>query len=477
MLSRLRCGGFLLPLLLALVLNACGDEEAPNTETLTLREMLGLSSQHVAEMSSSQRANFAKVLFETWEAQATEPMEPEFLVLPKELQVEGGTAEQPPMAYVQVHDTARAELGLEVLLNSALLTNGDSVRRQALAFHPNDLGIELQGLLVAKTLEQGEFIGQLYFAETWGAVESDGLDGQSERERAEALSSVWERYLALAGVEAPAVLVVPAPRAPMAIMYASANQALLVNPNLLYLFGEGGGGSGALGVRELSLVMPFVDLCVRDQQQRCDDCFGVNGNPASPECAPLFEGGDAVAECEALALTEQEGFRLLCLNQSASLNTACMAVGDPGATCGLTDPALTIDELQTARTLLTDEGCQQLLADCEAQRIAPAPVTPAPAAPPPLPPSGNHHNANNCTNDCANECLSAGCEVGLSVLFEIACQACVDSASEGDSGGCGSACEGDGVQDSGAESANQGAVGVVFALPFLFLFGVWWREK
>ena len=473
-----RPGVLLIGLALALLwLPSCGDEEAPGPEVLTLRELLGLSSQRIAEMDPTQKATFAKVLAQAWESQALENSEPEYLALPQELRVEGAGADQSPLAYVQVHDGARADLGLEVLLNSSLLVSGDTVRRQALAVNPGDLGVVLDGLLVLDPKLDPHFSGQLFFAETWSVVETEGLAGRSERERAEDLSALWESYLGFAGVEAMAVLVVPAPRAPMAILYAPANQALFVNPNLLYLFGEAGGRSQSLGVREMTLVMPFVDLCVRDEQQRCDACFGLGGDPNGAECAALFEGDDASAECDALALSEQEGFRLLCLSRAANLNQACLMTGDPAGACAATEAATDLQGLEGARPLLTDEACQQLLADCEAQRIAPAPVPPSPATPPPLPPSGNHHNANNCTNDCADECLSQGCEVGLSVLFEIACQACVDSASEGDSGGCGSACEGDSVQDSGAEAPNQGAIGVVFALPFIFLFGVWWKER
>ena len=47
-------------------LAGCGDEAGPGLDTLTLREMLGLSPERIAGLDASARAHFVEAIRDAW---------------------------------------------------------------------------------------------------------------------------------------------------------------------------------------------------------------------------------------------------------------------------------------------------------------------------------------------------------------------------------------------------------------------------
>ncbi len=481
------------PLLAALILasgtlSACGDEQRPDVGELSLRELMGLSSQHVAEMTSSERQRFASRLNDAWQTEISTPPMQEHVVLPDALAQDDDTLRS-PLSFIKIIDRERAEQGHDILVSGNIDAEGTEAVIAPIALPADVLGMNFDGSFHVSPLETNEpvFLGSLIYDEAWGCVEEDALQGRSQREMVEDLEPIFRRLLFQIAPDASNARIAPAPRAPVGLGDAEAHRAVLLNPNLLYLLdldvpadshGTAPPQDTALVTTSNALTLAFIDTCVVDQQTRCDDCFGANGNHTLPACVSLFpnasESSDPQLECQALAENQGEGFELYCFDLFLEQNISCMGTRDPAGSCGTNGvPAASVSELDGLRIMLTEEFCQEQLNQCEQERLTPTTI-PTENDPPAVS-SSSGSTSNASSQACVNECLEIGCEVGLQILIQVACQACVESGSSGD--GCGSACEGDGMADGPVDEEEQLAASVVFSFPFLFLAGVWWYDR
>jgi hypothetical protein len=480
-----------------LLLAACGEETPPDPEVMTLRELLGLSPSRLAEMDAAAHAHFAQLIAESWQLQtqraldaqlatATPPNGPNSpsLWLPDD-------ASSPTLSLARVHDKQLAQQGEEALLSAALdaepggafLTPSSlTFDRLGLSFDPDARSLRLS----ARADGEPMYTGELMFDPAWGAAEVTALGGISEREAAVALNPLLRRALLHLGADHPGTLIVPAARSPIALWYSPDEQALFINPNILYLLNTPAFNPDDSGLRtqQQALALPFIDDCVNTQRQRCNQCFGPAGNPDAAQCEPLFtSSGDPteVATQECTSLSADAAFDLYCYHLSISQNLSCFRSLDAQQRCGAAlVPFQSTSRLTLLSPMRSDEGCQQYLLTCEESRtggtsgstsgdtsgstsgstsgaVTPAPDPSLPSNPTPSPRSSDE-------TSCSDDCTDAMCEVGLQALVTVACLGLVDGAE-----GCSS--------DDSESSSSSVPEGALLALPFALLAGAWWQDR
>lgn len=235
--SRALFVGLGLSLLMSCAVVGCGEEEVPDGESLTSRQVLGLEVSHVAAMSASERATLVRTLEAAW------PLEPESAEHALSGLDAGEAAATPAALLVQRIrglDAQREAAALEPLLLGALEPSDTAlelpVPREALFEVGQDGLWRLVEPLRPSSGSAAGYDGYLVWDESWGRVERAALGGRTEREALEALEPALRYVLAEVDTALPdAVRVVPAPRAPLLLWYAAEHDALLVNPTLLYL--------------------------------------------------------------------------------------------------------------------------------------------------------------------------------------------------------------------------------------------------
>ena len=392
-----RFGGFVLGMLLALVAG-CGDENAPDAESLSLRELLGLAPERVATLDPDALSTFTQRL-----QTAMGPGEEiaHAVALPEAKR--HIDALQPPLDFVEALDRGRARNDFAPLTTARLDASGFEATVHTTPLSLDDLGItESSARLIVRPLGDDEpgpvYEGVLHYEETsWGHVVVDALHGRTELEAIERVEPALRRFLGVTSVEVEAVQVVSAPRSPLVIWYASEHRALLVNPNILYLFAEEThdqpSGSAELRTQTQALTLDFIDACVDEERGRCNECaLTEDPDAAISLCVPLFEaplGANPVTEsrreCEALASTE-EGFERLCYNLFIDEHLSCILDSGVEQVCGLTHaPYVNVEELWLLDPMRTDERCQIVLQGCYQRQQQQLHPTPRPAPPPSAP--------------------------------------------------------------------------------------------
>lgn len=488
-------------LTLATLLIACGGEDTPHPEDLSLRELLGLAPERAAELSPNARTLFTQRLAFAWNQAVEHDLETLQITLPPHLV--HTTPLQPPLHFVQTFDHQRAPLGFEVRITAHLQARGTTASIHPLPIHPEALGLTLDSRIHITPLNPHEntFTRDLHYDDAWGRVDDPNLHNHSQLHAARSLEPALRRLIHIVHPDAPNAQIVPAPRAPLALWYAHQHRALFINPNLLFLLHDpspptpptstlaGSGASGPYRTLEAPLELDFIEQCVQDQIDRCAHCT-PSFPPTDPLCQPLFPNASPQNECANLAQANNDGFRLYCYHLSLTTNLSCFQDADPQNSCGAAAlPIASTDALSSLSPMLTDETCQLQLQTCHEARNQ--------SSDPPRPPSTR--SADSTSDECLDDCLGAGCEVGLQVLLEIACSSCSEaacdsldsgSACEGDTGG--GACAGDtGGSDCGsADSSGSGAPppppedapsdtfkGLLFTSPFAFLFGMFFAYR
>jgi len=480
----------------ALVCAACGEEVPPDAGEMTLRELLGLAPEHVEGMSEGERAAFTEALRDEWERSVAAPDEPAAVEL---ADTEVGV-DQPsisPLVIAREHDRARAARGLDVRVSARIDAEGTSADIRTTPLPLDLLGVAVDsraGTIDVRPLQPDEPIhrGELRYDPGWGAVEVNALYGASERQAVERLEPIVRRYLYQMGLTTETAQVVRAERAPVALWYASAHRAVLINPNLLYLLSAPGPDAQPTAVRSMlvtttfAITPAFIEACVDDQVARCNACFGDTGDPSSSACGPIFppdeatdETAHARGECESLADDDGAGFELLCYHFEIVNNLGCVLERDTENRCGVAGaPYGSVAALENLRPVRVDDTCQEILRACREGRVS----EPTPSDDPPPVTDDDSDEAADALDacvDCFGSCASAdlgGCEGG-------------------DGGEGGGGCEGDGLD--GADACCEGdasATGsgrptasivdgrswqreLVLALPFLFLLAVYWRSR
>ncbi len=413
-------------------LSACG-EDRPSAESLSLRDWLALAPARVAEMSRSDLAAFSQRLAEACGAEersGDEAAQPEAEVLP-------GL----PMASAEImqalvgFDGERAASGRDV----APLLRVEGQRVRSLSQAGSALNWRSQTLLQVAPLQPGEahYQGIVIYDQAWSAEELRAAVG-AEMGGLVQMEPALRRFLALNHCwawQTASVVLAPAPQAPFVLAYVPERETLYLNPNVLFLLGEdvdlGAGAVGHGGAPTPQLELPdAIQDCVQRERQRCGSCLDGAGT-----CQPLFAGGVATEECEALARDGDAGFALLCYSYWVEDNLACFLAGDPNRICsdGRTDYT-ELGQLWELASLRTNVNCLNLIVACEAQRQGEVRPEPKPS-----------HQG---------EALSSGGQDGCNELLDCFCVASEGLAcgSEGSEGGSSGLCE----SDSGASGLCEG---------------------
>ena len=419
---------FLTPTLLFL---GCGDEASPELEALSLRELLGLSPDRVAELSEADKARFAARLVEGWAQQREEDV-----------------ADLPPLSQlterelrpaIEDFDHQRLEAGLDARLGARFLApDAPSLTTRAL----EDMGLELNSAgFVVHPLDITEYshYGELVFDERWSEREEPALGDQSQLQLVKKLEPVFRRLLMeLANPEAT-IQIVPAEGAPLLIWWLPEYQALLVNPNLLYLLNEanepldaeaGFAGGGQEAASFWALVSPCVELA----EQRCERCTQSDyyGTPACTDS--FFEESpynNIKDECQAFETT---GFELYCVNLLVSENLGCVLMSQEGVGCGAEGaPYTSYEESQMLQPFLTEAHCMTALVYCAGDREAESKEPTEPI----WVPINDDEEEEEEDWDFA-DCMAVGCEI----IGDIECDSSSDS-STGTSSDSSGLCDGD----------------------------------
>ena len=449
----------------------CGEEEAPEAENLTLREMLGMAPERMSEAPQATQRALLSELEGSWEQAIGELNESRQVSLTDEMTA-AGPAPYNPLEFVRLYDFTRVERSMNVAPIAHIDADDESAQVESMPLPPEALGLNFNERLSVTELGEDEphYSGVLHY-EGWSDLEDDGYPGGSQLAAAQGLEPAARRLLFQVGLaDELSAQIVAAPRAPLALWYAKEHRALLVNPNLLFLLDlPEGAEEGDLQTVNYGLEMAYVDQCVDEEFDRCVACFGENGDPSDPSCSAYFDTSlSPQAECEWLMANELNS-RLFCYNAYIELNEDCYLSTFTDESCGTAGyPYGDIESLSALSALDQTETCQVQLDRCEDSRLNPEDVDSD------LPPAVNNTSSSSSSSNCTNQCLEAGCEIGAQVLLQIACQVCLDEAvSDG--------CEGDGLMDPEEnpeeDKSTQVAAGVLFSFPFFLLAGAWYVDR
>ncbi|MDX9722042.1 MAG: hypothetical protein RBU37_14950 [Myxococcota bacterium] len=442
-----------LTLLIACACIACGDQDEPAILDMSLRDLLGLAPERVAELDAAEKAHFVKQLDSVWREQSETPC--------------SATAELPQwLEAVTTIDQERARLGLEPMLRSEWRpapNENENAALETLPLAPEQLGLSTQARLTVRPLGELDpfFSGELVLAKSWNA----GLDSGSEREKAalQRLEPALRRELFANGLQHQSVVVERVARAPFAWSLLLEPPTLLINPNILYLLDEEGqqleaGWGGAPPTADYSLASDFIRSCVAELRLRCEDC---NSEQPSSTCSPLFSSSEPSLqgtrdECSALAENQNEGFYLACYNSYLNTNLACFYSTIDAQRCGAEGaPYQQLEELTQLRPFLSDASCDAALSGCQQSRVQEVPPEDRP---------DYINERDDDDDDGCSDCANVLCDVG-SICAEVECSDSDGGGCEGDDAGeslCDGAslCEGD---------ANVRSLNFSFAPPFLLL--------
>ena len=473
-------------------LAGCGDEAGPGLDTLTLREMLGLSPERIAELDASARAHFVEAIRDAWSVDelATFSSPLELATVPE------GQADASSLNALRAFDRLRAELDLDAQPLSLVAHAEQEQVVSALDLSPEVLGLRFEKRIVITPLADDEDVyrGAITIDARWGDAELPELGGRTEAQQVERLEPLARRLFRVLELGEQSTQIVPAPQAPTVFFLSREDRALFVNPSILRLLSEAPlgltGSRDVLVTRSFALTPDFVLTCVEDQRVRCEACFGDTFVPKGIGCEtplmPQTEQSVDGARAECAVLPTQDLALLYCTNLFIRNNLGCFMQFDSINQCGaLGGPYLSVEALENLRPALDNDICDRYLELCQqSEAVDPEPVV----DPPPTPPATSSDDSSNDWDWCA-DCTTAGCEG--------AGDGCASGDGGGSGGGCegdsggGGGCEGDGLGDGLCSEdssdgkatasilrAGQGRSGdLALLLPGLFLLGVIIKER